>query len=195
MTGFGRTGKMFAMEHWSVKPDLIIIAKGITSAYVPFGAVAFSSEIWETIRGSTLTAYTYSGHPVCAAAAIKTMEIYLRDKVVENAAKVGKYALERLTRDFASLPCVGDINGLGLMIGIEIVADKATRKPFDPKLNIMQKLQNQALKKNLFLRMADIKGTPSDRVVFAPPLIITTEEVDKALDILYSLIADLKQSE
>jgi len=195
MTGFGRTGKMFAMEHWSVKPDIIIIAKGITSAYIPFGAVAFSGEIWEAIRGSTLTAYTYSGHPVCAAAAIKTMEIYLRDKVVENAARVGKYALERLTRDFAPLPCVGDINGLGLMIGIEIVADKATRKPFDPKLNIMQKLQNQALEKGLFLRMADIKGTPSDRVVFAPPLIITTEEVTKALDILYPLIADLKQSE
>ena len=121
------------------------------------------------------------------------MEIYIRDKVVENAAKVGKYALERLTRDFEPLPCVGGINGLGLMLGIEIVATKATRKPFDPKLNIMQKLQDQALEKGLFLRVADIKGTPSDRVAFAPPLIVTTEEVNRALDILYPLIANLKQ--
>ena len=193
MTGFGRTGKMFAMEHWEVKPDIIAMAKGITSAYIPFGAVAFSGEIWEAIKGRTLTAYTYSGHPVCAAAAVKAMEIYIRDKVVENAAKVGKYALERLTRDFEPLPCVGGINGLGLMLGIEIVADKATKKPFDPKLNIMQKLQDQALEKGLFLRMASIKSTPSDRVAFAPPLIVTTEEVNKALDILYPLIANLKQ--
>ena len=108
MTGFGRTGKMFAMENWGVEPDIMAMAKGITSAYVPFGAVAFSGEIWETLKGRTLTSYTYSGHPVCAAAAIKTMEIYVRDKVVENAAKVGKYALGRLTQDFVPLPCVGD---------------------------------------------------------------------------------------
>ncbi|MFC1958903.1 aspartate aminotransferase family protein [Chloroflexota bacterium] len=192
MTGFGRTGKMFAMEHWRVKPDIIAMAKGITSAYIPFGAVAFSNEIWEALQDRTLPTYTYSGHPACAAAAIKAMEIYLRDKVVENAARVGKYALKRLKQDFEPLPCVGGVNGLGLMLGIEIVADKATKRPFDPKLNVMQKLQDQALEKGLFLRMADIQGTPSDRVVFAPPLVITTAEVDKALDILYPLIASLK---
>jgi len=73
------------------------------------------------------------------------------------------------------------------MLGIEIVADKATKKPFDPELNVMQRLQNQVLERGLFLRMADIKGTPSDRIVFTPPLVITTQEVDKALDILYLL--------
>ena len=195
MTGFGRTGKMFAMEHWGVKPDIIAMAKGITSAYIPFGAVAFSNQIWEALKGRSLTTYTYSGHPACAAAAIKAMEIYLRDKVVENTVKVGKYALERLKRDFEPLPCVGGVNGLGLMLGIEVVADKATKKPFDPQLNIMQKLQDRALEKGLFLRMADIGGTPSDRIVFAPPLIATTEEVDKALDILYPLVANLKYGE
>lgn len=192
MTGFGRTGKMFAMEHWGVKPDIMTIAKGITSAYIPFGAVAFSSNIWETLKGTNFVSYTYAGHPVCAAAAVTTMEIYIRDKVVENAARVGKYALEHLRQDFEPLPCVGGVNGLGLMLGIEIVADKATRKPFDPKLDVMQKLQDQALEKGLFLRMAGIRGTPSDRIVFAPPLIVTTEEVDKALDILYPLVANLK---
>ena len=192
MTGFGRTGKMFAMEHWGIKPDIMTIAKGITSAYIPFGAVAFSGDIWETLKGTNFVSYTYSGHPACAAAAITTMEIYIRDKVVENAARVGKYAFERLRQDFEPLPCVGGADGLGLMLGIEIVADKATKKPFDPKLDVMQKLQDQALEKGLFLRMAGIRGTPSDRIVFAPPLIATTEEIDKALDILYPLVANLK---
>jgi putrescine aminotransferase len=194
MTGFGRTGKMFAIEHWAVKPDIMTLAKGITSAYIPFGAVAFSSEIWETLNGRSFVAYTYSGHPVSAAAAVKTMEIYVRDRVVENAARAGKYALERLRRDFEPLPCVGGANGLGLMLGIEIVADKATKRPLDPKLHVMQGIQEQALERGLFVRVAGIGGTPSDRVVFAPPLVITTQEVDKAPDILYPIIAGIKPS-
>ncbi len=195
MTGFGRTGKMFAMEHWCIKPDIMTMAKGITSAYIPFGAVAFDGEIWEAIKGRNFVAYTYAGHPACAAAASKAMEIYVRDKVVENAAKVGEYAMARLRRDFEPLPCVGGVDGLGLMLGIEIVADKATRKSFDPKLNIMQKLQDRALEKGLFVRVNDIGGTPSNRIVFAPPLVITTQEVDKALDILYPLVAELKPTD
>jgi len=192
MTGFGRTGKMFAMEHWGVKPDLMTVAKGITSAYIPFGAVAFSDQIWETIKGRNFISYTYAGHPVCAAAAVKTMEIYTRDRVVENAAKVGEYALERLRRDFAPLPCVGAVGGLGLMLGIEIVADKATKRTFDRKLKIMQQLQDRALEAGIYLRMSDIGSTPGDRIAFAPPLVITIQEVDKALDILYPIVADLK---
>ena len=192
MTGFGRTGKMFATEHWGVKPDIIVMAKGITSAYIPFGAVAFSNEIWEALKGRNFVSYTYAGHPVCAAAAVKTIEIYNRDKVVDNAAVVGKYALGRLKRDFAPLPCVGEVGGLGLMLGIEIVADKATKRTFDRKLNIMQQLQDRALEKGLFVRTSDISGTPSERIAFAPPLTITTQEVDKALDILHPIVAELK---
>ncbi len=195
MTGFGRTGKMFAVENWGVKPDIMIMAKGITSAYLPFGAIAFSAEIWDTLKGRIFISYTYAGHPVCAAAAVKTMEIYKRDKVVENAAKVGKYALERLKRQFEPLPCVGEVGGLGLMLGVEIVADKATKRPFDRKLNIMQQLQDRALEKGLYIRVSDIGSTPGDRVAFCPPLVITAEEVDKALDILYPILATLKPQE
>ncbi len=191
MTGFGRTGKMFAIEHWGLQPDIMTLAKGLTSAYLPFGAVAFSSEIWDALKGHNFISYTYAGHPVCAAAAIKTMEIYARDRVIEHAATVGKYALDRLKRDFEPLPCVGGVTGLGLMLGIEIVADKASKKPFPPELNIMQMLQKKALEKGLFLRMSDMQGTPSDRVVFAPPLIISKQEIDEALDILYPLLANL----
>ena len=192
MTGFGRTGKMFAVEHWGIKPDIMAMAKGITSAYLPFGAVAFSGEIWEALKGRNLVSYTYAGHPVCAAAAVKAMEIYVRDKVVENAASVGRYALDRLKRDFEPLACVGEVGGLGLMLGIEIVTDKDTKATFDPNLHIMQQLQDKALKKGMFIRTAEITSGPGDRICFAPPLIITKEEVDKALDILYQILADLK---
>ncbi|MFC1939682.1 aspartate aminotransferase family protein [Chloroflexota bacterium] len=192
MAGFGRTGKMFSLEHWGVRPDMMTMAKGITGAYLPFGAVAFSSEIWEALEGRNFVSYTYAGHPICAAVATKTIEIYDRDKVVENAAVVGKYALERLKQDFEPLSCVGEVGGLGLMLGIEIVADKATKTPFDRKLNIMQQLQDMALEKGLFVRTSDIGSTPGNRIAFAPPLIITTQEVDKALDILYRTVAGLK---
>jgi adenosylmethionine-8-amino-7-oxononanoate aminotransferase len=190
MTGFGRTGKMFALEHWGVKPDIMTMAKGITSAYLPFGAIAFSSEIWNTLKGSNFITYTYAGHPVCAAAAVKTIEIYQRDKVVENAAKIGKYALERLRSVLGPLPWVSDIGGLGLMIGIEIVADKAAKKPFDRKLNIMQRIHEKALEKGLYIRISDIGATPGDRVAFSPPLIITAEEADKIIDVLHSVVSE-----
>ena len=192
MTGFGRTGKMFAVEHWGIKPDIMVIAKGLTSAYLPLGAVAFSDDIWKEVKGKNLVSYTYAGHPVCAAAAVKAMEIYVREKVVENAASVGRYALDRLKQDFEPLACVGEVDGLGLMLGIEIVADKDTKATFDPNLHIMQQLQEKALEKGMFIRTAEITSGPGDRVCFAPPLVITKEEVDKALDILYDILADLK---
>lgn len=192
MTGFGRTGKMFAVEHWGIKPDIMVMAKGLTSAYLPFGAVAFNDDIWKELQGKNLVSYTYAGHPTCAAAAVKAMEIYVRDKVAENAASVGRYAMDRLKQDFEPLACVGEVGGLGLMLGIEIVADKGTKATFDSNLHIMQQLQDKALEKGMFIRTAEITSCPGDRICFAPPLIITKEEVDKALDILYQILADLK---
>jgi len=192
MTGFGRTGKMFAVEHWGIKPDMMTIAKGITSAYLPFGAVAFNDKVFKGLEGSPFASFTYSGHPVCAAAAVKAMEIYARDKVVENAAAMGKYARERLDAEFKPLPYVGCIDGLGLMLGIEIVSDKSTRRAFDPALQVMPKIQKEAMEAGLFLRITTIDTCPGDRICFAPPLVITKEEVDKILDILYPIVSGIK---
>lgn len=192
MTGFGRTGKMFAVEHWGIKPDIMTMAKGIATAYLPFGAVAFNDEIYEGLKGTSFAGFTYSGHPVCAAAAVKTMEIYIRDKVVENAAMVGKYALERLNAEFSPLPCVGPVGGLGLMLGMEILADKSTKRAFDPTLNILPQVQKQALEAGLFLRITTTDTCPGDRICFCPPLIINKKEVDRALDILYPIVSNLK---
>jgi len=185
MTGFGRTGKMFATEHWDIVPDIMAMAKGLTSAYLPFGAVALSDTVVEGLKGAGISGFTYSGHPVCSAAATKVMEIYVRDRIVENVAEVGKYALDRLNAEFLPLPCVGEISGLGLFFGMEIVADKATRAPFPKEQGISMRIGQEARQKGLLVRAGN-------RIAFTPPLIITKEEVDKALDILLPIVAAVK---
>lgn len=182
MTGFGRTGKMFATEHWDVVPDMMTLAKGLTSAYLPLGAVATNDRVFNGLKGAPVFGFTYSGHPVCSAAAIKAMEIYIRDKVVENSAAVGDYALERLNAEIADYPHVGEISGLGLMIGIEIVANKASRESFP--MDFMIKLGKQIREKGLLVRVGN-------RIAFTPPLIIEKEEVDKAFDILFPILSEI----
>jgi len=194
MSGFGRTGKAFAMEHWGVKPDMMTLAKGITSSYIPFGAVVMNDKVYDVFKGSFFAGATFSGHPVAAAVSAKVMEIYARDKIFENAANMGKYTMERLKAQFLPLPCVGEVSGLGLMIGIEIVKDKATRKGFDLASEVMHGIQDKALENGLFVRVSDQSWSSSNRISFCPPLVVTKEEVDKALDILYPIVAALKPS-
>ncbi len=189
MTGFGRTGKMFAVDHWNVIPDMLTMAKGITGCYLPFGGVAVHGKMHDGLKGGVFASYTHSGHPVCAAAAVKAMEIYVRDKVVENAAEMGGYAMDRLNAEFKPLRHVGDIGGLGLMIGIEIVADKKTKKNFKP--DVILKAQKQAFDAGLFIRAQTTNATPGNRFFFAPPLIIKKQEVDKILDILFPILSNI----
>ncbi len=117
------------------------------------------------------------------------MEIYVRDKVVENAAEMGGYAMDRLNAEFKPLRHVGDIGGLGLMIGIEIVADKKTKKNFKP--DVILKAQKQAFDAGLFIRAQTTNATPGNRFFFAPPLIIKKQEVDKILDILFPILSNI----
>jgi len=194
MTGFCRTGKMFAVEHWGIKPDIMTLAKGITSAYFPVGAVVFSDQISEGLKGAIDAGYTYGGHPVGLALATKAIEIYVRDKVADNVVKVSKHLIDRLNNEFLPLPCIGEITGLGFMGGMEIVADKATKRVFDPAFNIVDNIKAKALENGLFMRTASIGTSISDRVEWSCPLIITVEEVDRGLDILKPIIAGIKPS-
>ena len=187
MAGFGRTGKMFAIEHWDVEPDIMTMAKGITSAYLPFGAVAFSDTFWDSLpAGSQLMhGFTYSGHPVCSAAAVATMDIYIKERIPQHASEVGEYTMERLNAEFKPLPHVGDIGGLGLMLGVELVADKATRATIPPHLP--EQILQQARDNGLVIRIGR-----NNRVMIGPPLIITRGEMDQLLDILLPIVAGLK---
>ena len=190
MTGFGRTGKLFAVEHWGVTPDIITMAKGITSAYLPFGAVAFTEDIFSSLKGSLLLGFTYSGHPACAAAAIKTMEIYKRERVVEHAAEVGRHVLNRLKSEFNTLPCVDNISGMGLMLGMNIVKDKVTKASVSP--TVTAEIEKRAIDNGLLIRCMSAFTTPGSRIGFTPPLTITVQEADRSLDILKPILASLK---
>lgn len=188
MSGFGRTGKLFAVENWGVIPDIMTMAKGITSGYIPFGAVAIADEIYQEMQSRKTPffhGFTYSGHPVGAAAAIKDMEIIVEEKLADNAARMGQYALGRLKEEFLPLPGVGTVNGLGLMIGIEYVENKETKSIPKNVLEISGKIQERALQEGLFLRVY------GNRVTLSPPLIINKDQVDKILTILKPILADL----
>ncbi|MFC1995485.1 aspartate aminotransferase family protein [Chloroflexota bacterium] len=191
--GFCRTGKMFSADNWGVVPDMMVLAKGITSAYFPVGAVAISDKVWGGFEGSALPGnYTYSGHPVGCAIAVKAMEIYVRDKIAERVSEVSKPMYERLRAEFLPLPCVGNVGGLGFYGGIEIVADKTTKRMFAPTLNIMKRIQAEVLEKGLYIRTCSQLTTQGDRIPIDPPLVIMPEDIDRGLDILYSVLANIK---
>jgi adenosylmethionine-8-amino-7-oxononanoate aminotransferase len=190
-SGFVKTGKMFALQNWDVTPDIMTMAKAINNGFVPFGGVAVNDKVFQVLKDNTFWhGFTYSGHPVAAAASIVTLDVYLRDKVADNAAKVGKHIAQRLEAEFMPLPCVGGYTALGLMIGVEIVANKANKTPFPPEMR--SNIQRQMWDKGVLAR--PISGYGGTRLFIGPPCIITIEEADKMLDAVLSVVATLKPS-
>jgi adenosylmethionine-8-amino-7-oxononanoate aminotransferase len=188
MTGFCRTGKMFASEHWDLQPDIMTMAKGITAAVLPFGGVAFSEEVYSAFEGKPFPhGFTYTGHPVCCAASIATIDYYLKHKVAENAAKIGDHIEKRLEEEFLPLPCVGTHGGRGLFQAIELVTDKGTKKPISIEQNGM--LTKKLYEKGVWTR---IQGPNLNRLEICPPCTITREETDKGLDIIKSILVEFK---
>jgi len=188
MSGFARTGKMFAVEHYDVVPDIMTLAKGITSAYIPFGAVALNDEIFEALRGQLfMHGMTYTGHPIASAASVAALRLYKKLKVTENAAKVGDHIRQRLENEFLPLPCVGNIGGKGMFQAIELVNDKESKAVIDTDVKI--ELWRKMLDRGVYGR---ITGALLNRMFITPPCTITIEEVDKALDVVLELVAKLK---
>jgi len=188
-TGFGRTGRMWAQEHWNTRWDMMIVAKAIDGCYLPFGAALIGDMVYKSLKGIMLWhGWTQHGNPICAAAARAALKLIMRDKLVENADMVGNYVLKRLNTEFAAVPNVSDICGKGLMLVIDIVKDKTNKTPFDAAT--LNKWQREVLEKGLYIRLSFAKYYT--RVRFNPPIITTKEEADQMLDILYTSIADLK---
>ena len=138
ITGFGRTGRWFGLEHYGVEPDIIQFAKGITSGYIPLGGIGVSDTVREAINGVPpgkrwMHAFTYSGHPTCCAVALKNIDILEREGLVDRAATSGARMLEKL-RALESLDGVGNVRGLGMMAAVEVVADKATKQLFPAEI-------------------------------------------------------------
>lgn len=181
MSGWGRTGKWFAVDNWSVEPDILTTAKGITSGYVPLGVVIVSEKIAEFFDDRYLYAgLTYSGHALACAAALATIEVYEEDKLIENAATLGMYLGEALEDIKERHTSVGDVRYIGLFSTIELVANRETKQPFSPA--VMNEV-NKVLRDNglfTFIMIKDI-GT---MVFIVPPLSITKEQLDEGLTLV-----------
>ncbi|MDR7416619.1 MAG: aspartate aminotransferase family protein [Armatimonadota bacterium] len=188
ITGFGRTGRWFALEHWGVRPDMVTFAKGVTSAYLPLGGVMVSREIHEVILEAPLEqrfmhAATYSAHATCCAVALANLDILERENLVERAAAMGVRLLEGL-ETLRDLPVVGDVRGLGLMAGVEFVEDRKTK---EPAIGLGGRVLREARRRGLLgrLRTGQRGEHPiGDVICFAPPFVITEEQVDRMVEIL-----------
>ena len=180
--GFGRLGHWFGTDRFNLDPDMISIAKGLTSAYVPMSAAVISEKVWRVLKeGSPETGpfahgYTYGGHPVAAAAGLKTIEIMQREDLVGHAARVAPYFQRRLREAFADRPLVGEVRGDGLMAGIELTADKARKTPFAPELDIGARLAAELLDLGMICRGM------VNTVCFSPPLVVVESDVDEMVD-------------
>ncbi|MGQ9594931.1 MAG: aminotransferase class III-fold pyridoxal phosphate-dependent enzyme [Anaerolineae bacterium] len=185
MSGFGRTGKWFAVDNWDVVPDMITMAKGITSGYVPLGAVVVSEPIAQFFEDRTLWAgLTYSGHALACAAGLATLQVYEEDRLIENAAAMGKVLGQRLEDLKARHPSVGDVRYIGLFSVLEVVKDKATKEPMAPwnaKASEMGAMANVAA----FLRANGLYTFVRWNWIFVvPPLCINEAQLDEGLAIV-----------
>ena len=183
VTGFGRGGAMFGTRLWGVNADLWCLAKGISSGYVPLGATAIGRKVAEVFEADTTGGaavshgYTYSAHPVAAAAALATLDILEEQDVPGNAARVGAHLQERL-QALHRYRFVGDVRGMGLMAGIEMVTDKAKRTPMPRTSDVPGRVAREAYRRGLMVRIS------GPNLILSPPLVITREEIDQLADIL-----------
>jgi adenosylmethionine-8-amino-7-oxononanoate aminotransferase len=197
MTGFGRTGKFFAYEHYETPPDLIAMGKGIAGGYFPLGGVAFTAKIFDAIaQGSGIFAagHTWAGNPLGAAVANKTMDILEEQDLVARCAEMGDYLGEKL-EGLLSHPIVGDVRGEGLMRGIEFVKDKETREPLDPTLRFWIDLHMQAQTKGLVIESSggSERGQAGDMAMLGPAFIVTRDEIDQIVELLDEVFTEMEK--
>ncbi len=183
VTGWGRTGRNFGIDHWGVEPDVIVTAKGLAGGYVPLGAVIMSDAIAETFIGSGSSFvhdFTYGAHPVACAAGLAVLRIIERDRLVENAAVQGEYLFRRLRELADSQSLIGDIRGKGLLAGIELVADRSTGTPAPPELELARKVHLAAQEHGLMIYPgAGTDGVAGDQILVSPPLTVEADDIDE----------------
>jgi taurine--2-oxoglutarate transaminase len=185
MAGFGRTGRWFACENWDVVPDIITVAKGINSGYVPLGAMIMRPQVADWVRGRYFPGgLTYAGHPLACASAVASIEAYREEGVVDNAAEVGAYLGGELRALADKHPSIGDVRGLGCFWGVELVKNRETREMLVPYNAVgeaaapVARLARAALERGLYLM------THWNVIMVVPPLTITREEVEEGIEIL-----------
>ena len=202
MTGMGRTGRNFAVDHWDVKPDILVTAKGLSSGYAPLGAVIASKKVVDAIAngsGAFLHGFTYNAHPISLAAGRAVLNRLLTRELVEAAdsSRSGRPAFEfkRELETLRDLETVGDVRGIGLLWGVEFVADKSSKRSFPPDRNFAGRVGTAALKRGLLVypMQGCVDGIVGDHLLLAPPAIITRDEIAWSISQLSSAIREAQE--
>lgn len=185
--GFGRTGADFGSTLYGIEPDLVTVAKGLTSGYMPLSGAIVCEKVYGVMEeaadrvGAFSHGYTYSGHPIAAAAANAVLDIVEQDRLADRARVVGMHFQRRLSERFAQLEIVGEVRGVGLLGAVEFVADRQTKRRFDPELKVGARISKAARDRGLIARAmphGDILG-------FAPPLVVSEAQIDEIVDLAY----------
>ena len=197
ITGFGRTGKNFGINHWNVTPDIIVTGKGISSGYAPLAAAVAHERIYDAfVRGSGIFThgYTYVEHPLSCAIGLAVQQYIEDNNLVERSARMGSLMLKKLSR-LGELPIVGDVRGKGLLMGIEFVKDKEKKTPFEQKLQVQEKIVERCFEKGLIL-VAGISGNAdgvvSDQIQITPPYTIDEEVVNKIVSVIEESVVEVQ---
>jgi adenosylmethionine-8-amino-7-oxononanoate aminotransferase len=183
ITGFGRTGKWFALDHWNVQPDIMSFAKGVTSAYLPLGGIMVSQRVQNAINEAPLDlkfmhAATYSGHPVCCAVGLANVEIMEREGLIERAAEAGPRFIDQL-RQLKSLPWVGEVRGIGMMAAVELADPNATGSAYyDNAVGLAGRVISRCVANGILTRRLN------NTLVMAPPLPSTDEQLSRLVDVI-----------
>ncbi len=186
MTGMGRTGKWFAMEHWDVEPDILVMGKGTVGGYFPLGIVAIRGDLVDLIAAGTgdfVHGGTYSHHAVGAAAGLATLQHIQRNKLVQDMPQRGRSLERALRTHLGDLEYVGDIRGKGLMWGVELVANRDTKKAFDPNIHFAQQVTDEAFRRGLIIYPGSgcVDGIAGDLIMIGPPFSIGDDEIDEMI--------------
>jgi adenosylmethionine-8-amino-7-oxononanoate aminotransferase len=197
MTGMGRTGKSFAVDHWSVAPDIILLGKGMSSGYAPLGAVIVTGRIARTIEkgsGAFLHGFTYSAHPVSTAAGLATLDYIAENNLLARVTPAGE-ELRAALGPLKQSPIVGDIRGLGLLLGVEFVRDARTREPFPANVGIASRIYDAALARGVLTYPIQgcADGTRGDHILLAPPFIISADEIQFLAHSLHAAVDDVSK--
>ena len=187
MCGMGRTGSLHACEQEGVSPDLMAIAKGLGGGFAPIGAVLLSDKVFDAFaRGSGMFqhGHTYLGHPLACAAALAVQQVIRRDNLLENVRTQGAHLMRRLNERFGNHHYVGDVRGRGLFQAIELVADRGSKTPFDPKLKLHARIKREAMARGLMVYPmgGTIDGARGDHVLLAPPFIVDEAAIDTIVE-------------
>lgn len=197
MTGMGRTGRNFAVEHWDIAPDIVIAAKGLSSGYAPLGAVIATKKIIDGLAsGSFLHGFTYNAHPISLATGRAVLHRLQQQKLVQAAdsgrERTAAAKLQRALSTLLDLETVGEVRGIGLLRGVEFVSDKHSKRPFAPELNFAGRVTTAALQRGLLVYPIQgcVDGVSGDHLLIAPPAVITEDQIDWAVDQLKNSIEE-----